>query len=103
MVPPVATQLSILFYFIFSGKEEAIYNSLSKVDHLHVYRKQDIPEEYHYKYNRRIMPIFVTADEGWYILENSSVTLQRSKFSRMLHVTVQYIEVWNFPQTSDAL
>lgn len=32
-----------------------------------VYLKEDLPERYHYKNNRRVLPIVLVADEGWNI------------------------------------
>lgn len=32
--------------------------------------KHDIPEEFHYKHNQRVMPIFIVADDQWVITQN---------------------------------
>ena len=40
--------------------------------HLKVYKKEDIPEHFHYRHNERIMPILLEADEGWTIVQNRS-------------------------------
>lgn len=45
----------------------------ASVPHLTVYLKEEIPVEWHYGKNRRVMPIFATADEGWAIVTVSSV------------------------------
>lgn len=37
-----------------------------------VYKKEDIPDRFHYKHNRRIQPILAVADEGWEIVQNNS-------------------------------
>ncbi|CAG2171176.1 unnamed protein product [Oppiella nova] len=37
-----------------------------------VYKKADIPERYHYSKNRRILPIFLIADEGWQVHRTAS-------------------------------
>lgn len=37
-----------------------------------VYKKEDIPDEYHWKNNRRIAPVVVVADNGWMIQTNGS-------------------------------
>ncbi|XP_061191232.1 ectonucleotide pyrophosphatase/phosphodiesterase family member 5-like [Saccostrea echinata] len=50
------------------GKLESVYQALSKSDKMTVYKKEDIPEYWHYKNNRRVMPILCVADEGWSIL-----------------------------------
>ncbi|XP_015783288.1 bis(5'-adenosyl)-triphosphatase enpp4-like [Tetranychus urticae] len=52
------------------GKEEEVYQmfvSLAETNHFRVYKKDEIPEEYHYRYNRRIMPILLEADPGYEI------------------------------------
>ncbi|KAL8577327.1 hypothetical protein ACOMHN_048381 [Nucella lapillus] len=59
------------------GLEEEIYKNLSagaekKNSHFSVYKKDEIPEEFHYKHNRRIMPILVVARENYTILHNHS-------------------------------
>ncbi|XP_013379790.1 ectonucleotide pyrophosphatase/phosphodiesterase family member 5-like [Lingula anatina] len=57
------------------GKEKEVYQNLSKAPHLHVYLKKDVPEDYHYKHNRRIQPIVVEPDLGWFFFPNSSQKL----------------------------
>ncbi len=47
---------------------EAVYRGLVNCNpHLRVYRKQEIPERFHYRDNPRIPPIVALADEGWVI------------------------------------
>lgn len=50
-----------------AGREDSIYKSIkSKLgEHAKIYRKNEIPERYHYRNNRRIPPILVLPDEGW--------------------------------------
>ncbi|XP_013379843.2 LOW QUALITY PROTEIN: ectonucleotide pyrophosphatase/phosphodiesterase family member 5-like [Lingula anatina] len=57
------------------GKEEEVYQNLTKVPHLHVYLKEDVPEDYHYKNNRRTQPILVELELGWYFCPDSSEKL----------------------------
>ena len=40
-------------------KQEKIFENLTKVKnpHMKIYKKQDIPESFHWKHNRRIPPI----------------------------------------------
>ncbi|XP_069131622.1 bis(5'-adenosyl)-triphosphatase enpp4-like [Argopecten irradians] len=75
--------IDLLSYQIFSsnpigsvlpneGKEEEIVKNLSKVEHLKVYRKEDIPERYHYDHNRRIQPLLLVTDEGYSLRHNNS-------------------------------
>lgn len=54
------------------GKEEEIYNKLQNIPHLTVYRKEDIPDEFHYKHNRRIQPLLLVTDEGYSLTHNKS-------------------------------
>lgn len=49
------------------GKKMELYNALKSVPNVTVYLKEDIPERFHYKNNRRVMPILVLADEGWIV------------------------------------
>ena len=52
--------------------EDEIYNNLSSVPHLHVYRKEEIPAAYHYTNNRRIDAILAEPDEHYWISSNNS-------------------------------
>jgi predicted AlkP superfamily pyrophosphatase or phosphodiesterase len=53
------------------GEEAKILRALKRAHpHLHVYRKAEIPERFHYRNNIRIAPIFCMADEGWYIVKD---------------------------------
>ncbi|ESO96943.1 hypothetical protein LOTGIDRAFT_214482 [Lottia gigantea] len=55
------------------GRENIVYNDLrGKHSKMTVYRKEDIPEHFHYKNNRRVMPIVAIAADGWMIEYNSS-------------------------------
>lgn len=49
------------------GKLQEIYDKLksAKNPHLKVYKREEIPDELHWKNNRRIPPIYLVADEGW--------------------------------------
>lgn len=47
---------------------DEIYRALKGASpHLKVYRKEEIPERFHYRNNPRITPILGVADEGWSI------------------------------------
>jgi predicted AlkP superfamily pyrophosphatase or phosphodiesterase len=48
-----------------AGKEEEVYQALQKAAHMKAFRKQETPEYFHYRNNRRIAPIVCLADEGW--------------------------------------
>lgn len=55
--------------------EETVYKKFlnaSKTMKFEVYKKQDIPEVYHYKNSSRIMPILVVSHDHWDILPYSS-------------------------------
>ena len=56
------------------GMENELINNLTNVPHITVYRKEDIPERWHYRNHRRILPVLVVADEGWVIVKVGSVT-----------------------------
>jgi predicted AlkP superfamily pyrophosphatase or phosphodiesterase len=57
----------VLALFPEAGMEDAVYEALSEAMHLTVYRKEDIPDRYHYRDHRRIAPIVGVAEEGWSI------------------------------------
>lgn len=52
------------------GKLDKVCNGLKemKQEHMSVYKKEDLPERWHYKNHKRVAPIVVVADIGWYIL-----------------------------------
>jgi len=48
--------------------------NLSAVQHATVYRKADLPEEYHIKNNRRTAPIYVVPEEHYWCSYNNTYT-----------------------------
>jgi len=53
------------------GKEDKVYNALKGAhEHLKIYRKEEIPERFHYRNNKRITPLLGVADDGWKIVRN---------------------------------
>ncbi|KAI4872739.1 hypothetical protein NFI96_026978 [Prochilodus magdalenae] len=53
------------------GKFDEVYNLLENANpNMFVYKKEDIPDYFHYKHNVRIMPIIIEAKEGWTIVQN---------------------------------
>ena len=54
------------------GKLGEIYKNLTKVNNpqMTVYKKEDIPESFHWKHNRRIPPIFVDPKVGWLVTQS---------------------------------
>ncbi|KAI0210315.1 Ectonucleotide pyrophosphatase/phosphodiesterase family member 5 [Lamellibrachia satsuma] len=53
------------------GKLDEVYNALKKIQNLTVYKKEDIPDEFHYKFNRRIQPIVIVAAEGYNLCDDN--------------------------------
>ena len=47
-----------------------VYEKLKTIPNLTVYLKDEIPQDLHYKNNRRMTPIFALADEGYVIVQN---------------------------------
>ncbi|XP_055982106.1 ectonucleotide pyrophosphatase/phosphodiesterase family member 5 [Sorex fumeus] len=55
------------------GKIDEVYEALVHAHpNLTIYKKEEIPEKWHYQHNNRIQPLIAVADEGWYILQNKS-------------------------------
>ncbi|XP_038582639.1 ectonucleotide pyrophosphatase/phosphodiesterase family member 5 [Micropterus salmoides] len=53
------------------GKLDEVYSKLVDANpNMVVYKKEDIPEHFHYQHNIRIMPILIEAKEGWTIMQN---------------------------------
>ncbi|XP_053200833.1 ectonucleotide pyrophosphatase/phosphodiesterase family member 5-like [Panonychus citri] len=56
------------------GVEDQVYqmfNTLGKTNHFRVYKRDEIPEEYHYRDNIRIQPILLEAEPGYEIAFSS--------------------------------
>ncbi|XP_071090159.1 ectonucleotide pyrophosphatase/phosphodiesterase family member 5-like [Haliotis cracherodii] len=47
------------------GQVGDIMADLNGVPNITAYKKENVPEHFHYSNNRRIMPIVIIADEGW--------------------------------------
>lgn len=54
----------------FSQTFEALKNA-TKVEPFKVYKKKEVPHNYHYCKNRRIGPLVVVADEGWELFQST--------------------------------
>jgi predicted AlkP superfamily pyrophosphatase or phosphodiesterase len=53
------------------GTSENMYKALkNNQDHYQVYKKEDIPERYHLKNNRRVTDLVVVADRGYTVLNS---------------------------------
>ena len=55
------TMLLMCFFHILpkKGRLNDTYQKLKTVPHLYTYLKEEIPEEFHYRHNRHVMPIFI--------------------------------------------
>uniref|UniRef100_A0A673LIS5 glycerophosphocholine cholinephosphodiesterase n=1 Tax=Sinocyclocheilus rhinocerous TaxID=307959 RepID=A0A673LIS5_9TELE len=53
-------------------KFEEIYQNLSTVDNMNVYKKQEIPDRFHYKNGRFVSTLTLIAEPGWFITENKA-------------------------------
>lgn len=51
------------------GMERELVAALSQVPHMTVMLKEDIPEHYHFKNHRRVLPVIAVAEEGWQITQ----------------------------------
>jgi predicted AlkP superfamily pyrophosphatase or phosphodiesterase len=47
------------------GREDAVVEALRGLDHVTVYRREEVPERLHFRDHRRIAPVVVVADVGW--------------------------------------
>ncbi|XP_037304907.1 ectonucleotide pyrophosphatase/phosphodiesterase family member 5 isoform X2 [Pungitius pungitius] len=53
------------------GKNDEVYSKLVDANpNMVVYKKEDLPERFHYQHNIRIMPILIESKEGWTIMQN---------------------------------
>ncbi|CAH1784004.1 unnamed protein product [Owenia fusiformis] len=56
-----------------AGMEDAVYNILKDAHpKMTAYKKEDIPEEWHYKNHHRILPMLLVCDEGWQVVPDES-------------------------------
>ncbi|XP_068534910.1 ectonucleotide pyrophosphatase/phosphodiesterase family member 5 [Anas acuta] len=55
------------------GKLDEVYEALANAHpNMTVYKKEQIPDRFHYKHNHKIQPILAVADKGWEIVFNKS-------------------------------
>lgn len=95
-----------LFFLFTESAEEKIISSLQNVKHIKVYKKSEIPQEYHYSRNRRILEILLVADKGYTITElrsenytgskdNSNLDRKsRNRFCLSHYITYNCILIW---------
>ena len=57
-----------------AGQEAEVLRRLSEAPHLQVYRKDQVPERWHFRDNPRITQIVAVAEEGWVIGTREMVT-----------------------------
>ncbi|CAG2117897.1 unnamed protein product, partial [Medioppia subpectinata] len=48
-----------------AGKLDEVYKQLRRVKGIKVYKRDDIPKQFHYKHNSLVLPILVTVDIGY--------------------------------------
>lgn len=53
---------------------QAFLRLQQKVPHFQVYKRQDIPERFHYSSNNRIPPLLVLPDAGWSMITRQDLT-----------------------------
>lgn len=71
------TLICLIFVFcllcLFEGKLDEVYEALANAHpNMTVYKKEQIPDRFHYKHNRKIQPILAVADKGWEIVQNKT-------------------------------
>ena len=67
--------------FLFPGKLAEVYVALKKIPTIKVYKKEDIPEKFHLKHNRRIQPILIVAKEGYTLCDDNHDCYETGIFS----------------------
>lgn len=68
-----------------AGNENTIIGALKNASHTTCWRKNEIPERFHYHDNPRIAPIVCSAEEGWFMTDRGRYAARRSRpeFSRL--------------------
>lgn len=68
------------------GQEERVYEALVGAHpRLRVFRKAEIPEDWHYRGHRRIPPVLAVADEGWSITTHQTFARNPAFFEGANH------------------
>lgn len=60
------------------GQDNALVAALKTLNHVTVYRREEIPDHFHYKNNERIMPVIVISDEGWTLTDDVTAAQQKT-------------------------
>ena len=58
-----------LLYSKYKNELDIAYNNLKKINEVQVYKKNEIPKDWHFSNHYRIKDLLVIAKEGWTILE----------------------------------
>ncbi|MEO5826144.1 MAG: ectonucleotide pyrophosphatase/phosphodiesterase [Gemmatimonadales bacterium] len=62
------------------GRNDEVYQKLHVASpHLKVYRRDEVPERFHFRDNARITPLVLVAEEGWSITSRSRVASWRAQ------------------------
>ncbi len=62
------------------GRDDDVYQKLRVASpHMSVYRRDDVPERFHFRGSPRIPPLILVADEGWSITSRSRVATWRAQ------------------------
>ncbi|KAL8568014.1 hypothetical protein ACOMHN_029189 [Nucella lapillus] len=62
-----------------AGREAEVVEACRKIPHVTLYRKEELPDHFHYKHNPRIMPVIILSDEGWLLAKNVQTFLDTNK------------------------
>ncbi|XP_071987793.1 glycerophosphocholine cholinephosphodiesterase ENPP6-like isoform X1 [Engystomops pustulosus] len=52
------------------GKDTKVYNQLKVVQHMAVFKKEQIPDRFHYKNGKFVSPLTLVAEKGWFIAQS---------------------------------
>lgn len=83
------TRKGLIFFFKESDLNR-VYKSLRQVPHIQVFRRNEFPEELHYKNNPRFGDLLVVAELGYsiYLKSNDSNNYFYSKKTRQFHLNL---------------
>jgi predicted AlkP superfamily pyrophosphatase or phosphodiesterase len=62
------------------GLEDSAARAAARIPHAHVYRREETPERWRYRDNRRIAAFVGVADEGWQVLERLPLQIRPQLF-----------------------
>lgn len=71
------------------AEPEAVYALLNQCHaHMTAYLKKDIPDQLHYKNNKRIQQILLIADEGWSIVQRGNKLQKCTTLNYLLNTVI---------------